>query len=158
MKKVFLIPLLFIFACLVAGLYGVIHNQVSYTVSLDYFHQYKFIQFNIASSFQNRIGASIVGWHASWWMGIVIGIIIIPVGLIIPTPKKYLITVSKSFSIVAFTSFITGISALVYAFLTINNDNVQEIIIYNNTISDPTSFMRAGTMHNFSYIGGLLGI
>ncbi|WP_165978741.1 hypothetical protein [Antarcticimicrobium luteum] len=30
------------FACLMAGIYGVILHQVSYTLGADYFHNYKF--------------------------------------------------------------------------------------------------------------------
>ena len=70
MTKLAFVPVLLMVGCLFAGLYGIIHNQISYTVSPEYFHAFKFQQFNIPPSLQNRIGASIVGWGASWWMGL----------------------------------------------------------------------------------------
>jgi hypothetical protein len=32
-------------ACLIAGAYGALHNQISYSVASEYFQQFKFIQF-----------------------------------------------------------------------------------------------------------------
>ena len=41
MLKASLTPLLLAIACLLAGLYGVLHNQISYTVSYEYFTEFK---------------------------------------------------------------------------------------------------------------------
>jgi len=49
---------------------GALHNQVSYTVRPDYFYAFKFHHLPFRP-LQNRSGASIVGWHASWWMGLI---------------------------------------------------------------------------------------
>lgn len=80
MRKLALIPVLFAIACLFAGAYGSLHNQISYTVSPEYFTQFKFHQFRINDSIPDRIGAAIVGWKASWWMGLVLGVVLIPMG------------------------------------------------------------------------------
>jgi len=79
MAKIALFPLL-----MIAGLYGALHNQISYTVSPDYVHAFKFQQFDISENLQGRVGASIVGWYASWWMGLLIGVPVLLVGLILP--------------------------------------------------------------------------
>ena len=42
MSKLAWIPVLFLVACLFAGIYGALHNQISYTVSPEYFTQFKF--------------------------------------------------------------------------------------------------------------------
>ena len=47
MKKLVTIPILFVLACLFAGIYGALHNQISYSVAPEYFTQFKFIQFQI---------------------------------------------------------------------------------------------------------------
>ena len=56
MVKVALFPALLIVACLTAGVYGALHNQISYTVSPDYFHAFKFHQFGIPEGLRGRLG------------------------------------------------------------------------------------------------------
>jgi hypothetical protein len=158
MKRLMLLPLFLILGCLVAGLYGSLHNQISYSISSDYFHQFKFIQFHIPLTLQNRLGASIVGWHASWWMGIVIGFVILPISLTVPGLANYCKAVLRTFVVVAVTALVFGLCALLYACFSIDESNVARIVLYGNEINNPVAFMRAGTMHNFSYLGGLIGI
>ena len=70
-----LVYLVFIAVAIVAaGLYGVLHNQISYTVSPEYFTRFKFVQFGLTElELPERVRASMVGFQASWWMGIPIG-------------------------------------------------------------------------------------
>src|SRR5205814_10033702 len=112
MGKVALFPVLLIAACLTAGLYGALHNQISYTVSPDYFHAFKFHQFGIPEQLRGRVGASIVGWHASWWMGLFIGVPVLLVGLILPGWKVYLSRCLIAFAVVAGTALLVGLGAL----------------------------------------------
>ena len=156
MSKVALFPPLLVAACLMAGLYGALHNQVSYTVSPDYFHAYKFQQFGIPEALQGRVGASIVGWHASWWMGLFIGVPVSLVGLILPGWKMYLGRCLVAFVVVAGTALLLGLAALVYASCTIS-DATLPALGYPAGV-DRVAFARAGTMHSFSYLGGFLGI
>src|SRR5258708_14664894 len=90
MLKLALLPLLLVSGCLIAGSYGALHNQISYTVSPEYFHAFKFGQFGIPNELRGRVGAAIVGWRASWWMGLIIGMPILLVGLTLPGCKAYL--------------------------------------------------------------------
>lgn len=150
--------LLFVAACLTAGVYGALHNQISYTVSPEYFTKFKFIQFNIPESSHNRIGASIVGWLASWWMGLLLGAILIPMGHVLSKSSGYLRAMMRVYGVVAVTAMATGLLALAISLVAVSPDSVREIIVYHNVIADPVAFMRAGTMHNFSYLGGLLGV
>ena len=158
MIKVALILLLFAIACLFAGVYGMLHNQISYTVSPEYFTQFKFHQFGILGSIPDRIGAAIVGWQAAWWMGIVIGIFLIPIGLVIRGNAAYFWGMIRVFGVVMITTLIFGLAALIYAYAVVDSNTVGEITRYGNEIMDDAAFMRAGTMHNFSYLGGLFGI
>ncbi len=158
MVKLALTPILFVIACLFAGIYGALHNQISYTVSPEYFTQFKFHQFHIDANVPDRIGAAIVGWHAAWWMGLVIGIFLIPLGLSIRGTANYFWGMIRVFGVVAATTLIVGLAALGLAFLIIDEEIAGEITRYGNTITDDVAFARAGTMHDFSYLGGLIGI
>ena len=91
-------------------------------------------------------------------MGIIIGLVIIPLGLIIPGAKNYISSVLLAFLVVVKTTLIVGLTALLISYLTIDSETVGEITLYGNEIIDEIAFSRAGTMHNFSYLGGLIGI
>ncbi len=158
MVKFALIPLLLLIACLFAGIYGAFHNQISYTVAPEYFTQFKFHQFRITDGTPHRIGAAIVGWNAAWWMGIVIGIILIPSGLLIRGNANYFWGMIWVFGVVVMTTLTVGLAALAIAYMTLDADSVGEISRYGNEIADDVAFSVAGTMHNFSYLGGLAGI
>ncbi len=158
MVKLALIPILFALACLFAGVYGAVHNQISYTVAPEYFTQFKFHQLRIAEGTPNRVGAAIVGWNAAWWMGIVIGVILIPLGLVIRGNANYFWGMIRVFGVVTATTLIFGLAALAMAFVLIDAGSVGEISRYGNEITNDVAFARAGTMHNFSYLGGLVGI
>lgn len=158
MAKLALIPVLFAIACLFAGIYGAVHNQISYTVAPEYFTQFKFHQFHIDENMPERVGAAIVGWNAAWWMGIVIGIVLIPFGLLIRGNANYFWAMIRVFGVVAATTLIVGLAALAVAFVIVDAEAAGEITRYGNEINDDVAFARAGTMHNFSYLGGLVGI
>jgi len=158
MIKFAFVPVLFIVACLFAGIYGAVHNQISYTISPEYFTQFKFHQFGINEAIPDRIGVAIVGWKASWWMGGVIGSILIPLGLIIHGSANYFWGMIRVFMVVTGTTIIVGLAALATAFVVIDANAAGAIFCYGHEILDDTAFARAGTMHNFSYLGGLIGI
>jgi hypothetical protein len=155
--KVALFPWLLASACLIAGLYGALHNQISYTVSPDYFFAFKFHQFGITVDLQCRLGASLVGWYASWWMGLIIGVPVLLVGLVCPTWETYVRRSFIAFAIAALTALVVGLGALVYGYFTIAEGSSPGFW-YPEGIADHVSFARAGNMHNFSYLGGSLGI
>ncbi len=158
MVKFALTPVLLAIACVFAGVYGAVHNQVSYSVSPEYFTQFKFYQFEIEGQFPDRIGAAIVGWKAAWWMGVIIGAVLIPVGLVIRGSVEYFWGVIRVFGVVAVTTLLVGLAALAIAFVVVDPNTIGEFIRYHNEIVDDAAFARAGTMHNFSYLGGLVGI
>ena len=158
MKKSILTVSLLTLGCVMASLYGMLHNQISYTVSHEYFDRFKFIQFHIAPGLQGRVGASLVGLAASWWMGIVIGVCLLFTTKVFPIGEGYSRVMIKAYCIAAGTALVTGLLALLYAFATLDVTTVGEVVRYGQEIHDPVAFMRAGTMHNFSYLGGFLGI
>jgi hypothetical protein len=147
-------PVLIALAVLLAGLYGAIHNQISYTVGPDYFHAFKFIQFGIPPEYQNRIGAAIVGWFASWWMGLIIGVPIALATLALPTPRAMVRAFLRAVLIVLAVALALGSLSLA---LTLPSE-VNEIIRIPAGVTDETGFIRAAVMHEVSYGAGLVGL
>jgi hypothetical protein len=158
MIKFALALVLFAFAGLLAGIYGAVHNQISYTVSPEYFTQFKFQQFQIGEDIPDRLGAAIVGWNAAWWMGILIGMVLIPMGLFIRGNAPFFWVMIRVFGIVVLTTLIVGLAALAVAFVVVDAEMVGEIEIYGKKMTDDLAVVRAGTMHNFSYLGGAFGL
>lgn len=157
-SKLILVPVLFGLACLMAGCYGALHNQISYSVCPEYFTKFKFVQFDIGENVSERVGAAVVGWRASWWMGIAIGAVLIPIGLVVKGAAAYFRTMIAVFVVVAVTTLAVGATAGIFAFLTLDLESVGQFTRYGNEIENDLAFARAGTMHNFGYAGGLVGI
>ena len=157
-KRLFLILVLFILACGMAGLHGAIHNQISYSISPEYFTCYKFPQFRISETLYGRLGAAIVGWKAAWWMGLLIGLVLIPWGSVRLKDPAFFRMMLLVFSIVTVTALIVGFAALGVAMFVLDENNVGEISRFGNAIEKGVAFQQAGTMHNFSYLGGFIGL
>jgi hypothetical protein len=161
MKKFCVYIFLVLFAVIFAGAYGMIHDQISYTVSPEYFTKFKFRQFGIADmNLPDRARVSIVGFLASWWMGIPIGLLVGACGFIHPGHWRMLKISLWSFLIVIVLTFLFGICGLLYGWLqtrNINLANYQGWFIPNDVV-DLRRFLCAGYMHNASYLGGTLSI
>ena len=119
MKKLLAALSLLLFACVIAGLYGALNDQITYTVSPEYYHKLKFDQFNIPLIYRNRIGVSMVGWYAAWWMGVVVAGPILAAGLIIVDWLDYFKKVSRAFGLVGIATVISAIGGAIYAFLAV---------------------------------------
>src|SRR5713226_8829047 len=102
LKRLLVYSLLVVLAVLVAGLYGIIHNQISYTVSPEYFTKFKFRQFGFVDmQLPERVRASMVGFLASWWMGIPIGLLVGAAGFMHRGPRRMFKVSLWSFGVVA---------------------------------------------------------
>jgi hypothetical protein len=139
--KALLFPVLLIVGCLMAGLYGALHNQISYTVSPDYFHAFKFEQFRLSGEFHNRLGASIVGWCATWWMGLVIGIPVLLLALIMPGWKTYLTQSLVAILVVVLTALAIGLAGLAWASWNITASDLPGYW-YPEGVADKAAFAR----------------
>src|SRR5690349_25000941 len=59
---------------LVAGCFGIVHDQVTYTISPEYFTRLKFDQFHWAElGFPRRVFVGEIGFLATWWVGFFAG-------------------------------------------------------------------------------------
>ena len=59
---------------LLVGLYGIVHDQVTYSISPEYFTRLKFAQFSYADfGLPNRVFVAEIGFLATWWVGLIAG-------------------------------------------------------------------------------------
>lgn len=153
-------------APLIGGVYGIIHDQLTYTISPEYYTKFKFFQFGLMNYgneaiFPNpRIQVSLVGFLATWWMGIPIGLILGSVGLIHKEAKSMFLITLKAFLITVLLAFITGLVGLGYGHFVLANQTEESFTYWfiPENLIDFKNFIKVGSMHNFSYLGGLIGL
>jgi len=167
MKKQLTLILIIIVAIVAGGVYGILHDQLTYTISPEYYTKFKFYQFRIATDGGNeaifpnpRIQVAQVGFMATWWMGMAIGFILGVVGMLYKTPKQMFATTLRAFSITMAVAFTTGLLGLLYAQLFLANSTVDDFPHWRfpDNLTDFRAFVKVGTMHNFSYLGGAIGL
>lgn len=160
LKKILVLLLVICISAFVGGTYGVIHDEISYTFSNEYFTKFKFIQFNIPWAYNiPRVGVAYVGFSATWWMGVFLYLILGFVGFKFKNPKIMLINLLKSIPLVIFVVFVTGIIGLVFGFYHVNQTTINTYSTWlSPDIEKPLQFVRVGFMHNASYFGGLTGL
>ena len=95
-----------------------INDQITFSISSEYYTKFKFIQFNLANENNidkikfPRIFVSIVVFLATWWFGLVLGFI-----NLIQTSWQNLFKVSFNALLIAIlVTFITGMLGLFYGF------------------------------------------
>lgn len=139
-----------------AGVFGALHNQLSYSVGASYFHDLKFPQFRIGEDLQNRLGAALVGWRASWWMGLVIGIPAFGLGLL--TMKRRETFLSGGLSAIGAVLFVVLVGAMGGLILGLLAPSVASELPIPDSVIDTESYLRAALMHDGAYLGGLAGL
>ncbi len=148
-----LLPVCLLISCLYAGIFGMLHNQISYTISPDYFHGFKFRQFDIPEALQNRLGASLVGWYASWWMGLPLGMIQFLVGLIHPQTDRFLINYVKTANLMIVVTFAFSLLGILVGLWVAGG--MED---YLPVRMRKYWFWVCGTMHDFTYLGGAVAL
>lgn len=150
--------LLAIFA---AGLFGVIHDQISYTVSSEYYTKFKFHQFNLPdAAVPERIRAAQVGFLASWWMGVPLGVFAGIAGFIHRTEAQMRRALLLSLPLVVCFVLVFALGGLAYGvFQTSHFDRGTYRGLYIPAgLEHPRAFLCVAYMHNSAYIGGILAI
>jgi hypothetical protein len=146
---------------LAAALYGIAHNQISYTVSPEYFTKFKFQEFGLNDvSIPERVRASMVGFFASWWMGIPLGLLVGAAGFLQQNAAQMLRASLWSIAVVLAFTLTVGLCGLCYGWLETASINRAD---YSNwyvpdTVINLRRYLCAGYMHNASYLGGTLAI
>lgn len=149
-----------ILSVVMAGLYGILHDQVTYTISHEYYTEFKFIQFGLteetAKVASPRYLVALTGWMATWWVGLIIGLTF---GLIV-LPVKDLKTRSliafRALAIVLKIAVISGGVGYIGGSLFITGK--PEAYYIPDNLTSVSEFVTVGSIHNFSYAGAFIGM
>jgi hypothetical protein len=157
-----LLPTFFRYAvvgALLAGTYGIIHDQVTYSLSPEYFTRLKFAQFHYADfGLPARVFVAEIGFLATWWVGLVVGWFIARVSVpAFSGPEAFRFCV-RGFLIVMVFGFGAAIIGYVLGLLHGPDYSAWQSMASTLGIRDLPSFVRVAYIHNAGYLGGLFGL
>ena len=144
-----------------AGVYGVLHNQITFTISNEYFLKIKYLQFDYLNfGGSDRVRISIIGFFAACWAGLLSGWFLsrwfLPHGSLAKASRKIFLS-----SIIVFaTSLVSATVGGAYIFFrreSIDYSNWNQLINYYN-IEGKSAFINVAYIHNGSYLGVLFGM
>ena len=150
-----------VLAILAAGLFGAIHDQISYTVSPEYFTRFKFPMFHLLdSNIPERIRASEVGFLASWWMGVPLGLLTGVTGFIHKEIARMRSALYLSLPVIMGFVLLFAMCGLLYGFIQTRSIDLAEYRgwFIPKGVQDLRRFLCAGYMHNSAYLGGVVAI
>lgn len=162
MRKALTFLLIIIVSSLIAGIYGILHDQLTFSISSEYYTKFKFYQFGLVARevdvvFANqRLLVSVVGFMATWWVGLIIGFVLGLIGLIQRNAKHMFYVTIRAMLITICIAFIMALIGLAYGKFYLAKVGVEWQLPVN--LMYPENFIAVGSMHNFSYLGGLIGL
>lgn len=142
---------------LAAGVFGALHNQLSYSVGPSYFHELKFAQFGLSEDLHNRLGAALVGVRASWWMGVLMGLPALLLGFFLLPRPQTLLTAGIGVLVLALLVTTLAVAGGLGFGVTVLDEAQVAALPMPEGVSDPMGFARAGIMHDMAYYGGIAG-
>ncbi len=158
-NKIGLLTIVVLISIIIASLYGYVHNQFTYSISSEYFTKFKFDQFIFYDgAFTNNDAgkAHFIGVLSTWWFGALIGLILGTITIFFSNFANKMKIVFKAIILTLCIAIIFGLIGLVVGKLFINDMAMDEKFI--SSLDDSKAFVTAGSIHNFSYLGGLVGL
>lgn len=143
----------------IAGVYGVLHDQITYTLSREYFTRFKFEQFDyLDGSLPPRVRVAQIGFLATWWVGFFAGWFMGRVTL----PHLPLATAARlalrAVVVMVGLALAAGLAGGVFAPQDADRLQAWQAFLDLRGVTDPAAFVRVGWIHNGSYLGALLGL
>ncbi|CAM3486506.1 hypothetical protein [Flavobacterium chungbukense] len=157
MKKALVFVCVIFLSVLIATLFGVLHNQFTYTISEEFFTEYLFEKFGFVEYGRNtpRLTASIIGVWTVWWIGLYAGFIFGFIGFFSSNTKEMIKSISEAVIIMLLTTIIIGLLGLCYGFLGFSS--LESTCCFPLPIKNVKNLIAVSEMHKFSYAGGAIG-
>jgi hypothetical protein len=145
---------------LLAGLYGAAHDQLSYTLSPEYFTKLKVPQFWYADfGWPPRVFAAEVGFLAGWGVGLIAGWLLARVGLTRLSDDFRRAATIRAFAIVAGVTLLGGGAGLLLGYwrteASLEAWSEWQRLLH---LDDLRGFVLVASLHAGSYAGALLGL
>lgn len=145
----------------IGGLYGAAHDQVSYTISREYFTKLKFHQFAYANfHLHPRVFAAEVGFLASWWVGMIAGWLMGRGAYDPGQTARLSARMGKAFAILVGATILAGAAAALIGVLKTGGSgiNAWADVSIDLLLDEPRSFAIVAYLHAGSYLGAIIGL
>ncbi len=146
-------------ACL-AGIYGIAHDQITYTIGPEFFTKLKFQQFHYAKVENERLFVVVIGFLASWWVGLVAAWFLARRHVPGQTRQVASRKIWLGFLIVFLCGAVAGLIGYGYGLWRGPDADFGswQQFARQRRIDDVYGFARVAYIHNASYLGGLIGL
>jgi hypothetical protein len=145
----------------IAGFYGVLHDQITYSISPEYFTRLKFLQFRYADfGLPPRVFVGEIGFLATWWVGLIAGWFLARVAVPALPGRNARAGILRGFATMLACGFLAAlVGFLVGLRLGPDSDlSVWQGFVTTRGVVDLPNFVRVAYIHNASYLGGLIGL
>ena len=144
----------------IAATYGAIHDQVSYSISAEYFTKLKFHQFRWADhGWPRRVFVAEVGMLATWWVGLIAGWVLGRIGFADPVTVSMRRDVLRAFGIILGVAAVSGVAGVLLGTAAAHGDvSGWDAWRENLDLTDVRSFVIVAYLHWASYLGAVLGL
>ena len=158
MRKFGVLVLTIFASTILAGMYGIAHDQLTYTISPEYFTKFKYDRFGFDPLWfgGHRQTVAVIGFVATWWTGTIIGIGLGLAAFVYNDHKRMWRAIKQAIALVFSAAFLTGSIGFLYGKFYLTKTGVDWWLPDN--LIDKDNFIVVGSIHNFSYLGGLLGL
>lgn len=159
-----LLPAMFGYAlggAVIAGVYGVLHDQITYSISPEYFTRLKFLQFHYADfGLSPRVFVAEIGFLATWWVGLIAGWFLARIAVPAFPEKKARASVMRGFAIIFYSGFVAALAGFLLGLRLGPDSDLSNWQGFATTrgVLDLPNFVRVAYIHNASYLGGLIGL
>jgi hypothetical protein len=166
-KKLLTIILVALIASAIAGIYGVINDQITFTISSEYYTKYRFLQYNLVQVegdsriIHPRVLVVLIAFLSTWWLPLISGLIIIIFNLIQNTWKMLLKTSVLAMLISILITVFSAIIGFILGSLIISKlpkYYFADWCFIPDKLNDYENYITAGTMDVFNSFGGFLGL
>lgn len=143
---------------LIGGLYGALHDQLSYTVSPEYFTHFKYHQFGFEPQWfgGHRPTVAVIGFLATWWVGLFIAVFLAPLSFMFKDPARMRRELLQATGITLGIAMVCSLLGLCYGWFFIRSAPLGWYL--PEGLADEHAFLSVGSMHNMGYLGGVLGL
>jgi hypothetical protein len=144
---------------MVGGSYGVLHDQITYSLGPEYFTKLKFSQFHYANfGFPVRMYVAEIGFLAMWWVGFFAAWFLARIA--VPAwPFRVAVKRSLSAFLIIFCAALgAGLVGYVLGLRHTADYSRWMDLCQMLGVTDIPGFVRVAYIHNASYLGGLVGL
>lgn len=158
MKKLGVLALTVLLSTLLGGVYGIAHDQLTYSISNEYFTKFKYAQFGFEPAWfgGDRPTVVVIGFLATWWVGLFIGTMLGLVALLFQDAATMRKAIRRAIEIVYGTVVLAGLAGFFYGKYYLTTTGVNWWLPAD--LVHKSDFITVGSIHNFGYAGGLLGL